>query len=380
MKRREAVGLVGLLVLVGCIEVVVKPPVPPTPPSPSPVVSAAPTPAPTPTAVPTADPTPTPSIAPTPGPIPPRPSPTPPPCASVPGVCNTCNDVILQALIQGNWNVPRSEGWPGRNIDTVREDGATVQREPYDNAKGRGMAYNRGDAKWRVDRQCNRVAWDSDQILNRVGDGYLGPICGPCGGTPSPKPTPNPDAPGPVTGNHPAPASGTCPASFRSESLAWTGVGFLTTRPCSGDCRKDGYVGYIVNISSTPHSRPPFCGHKPGNACEQWQVGGGGCQDPDGPEFTMSLRGGWQDAPVDKRSNNNWNAHHKPRFEDLGETTFQACPAGVQPGGIGCGWLRMDLREDGVSVIDHGRHGERGRAIPWRRGARKPTVWAPEER
>lgn len=146
--------------------------------------------------------------------------------------------------------------------------------------------------------------------------------------SPTPKPSPSP-SPGyqcvvdPVTGNYPVPPAGTCPSCFK-DSLAWVGIAY------------EGRIGNRFNFGATPHSRPPYCAHAPGTHCEQWTPQGGGCQDPEGPDFWMKRAGGWPGGGAvwqecDKFSENNYRCHHHAVPGEEGETTVCAVPRGEEP-------------------------------------------------
>ena len=156
------------------------------------------------------------------------------------------------------------------------------------------------------------------------------------------------------------------------------GVTMLTTRPCSGNCKKDGYLGYIINMSGTPKDRPPRCWTTGRNECEQWK----GCQDPAGIEFRMSLAGGWQNEECDRRSDNPYNCHHKPRVEDVGLTRFETCVKGSAPGGPTCSITYVDVRPDGASEQRAPRiQGLLSTMSSARKPSkRKPTKWEVGER
>lgn len=412
-KPLSRVLFAGALVsLVACISVEIKKPPVVTPPAPPVTVEPTPAPAP-PTPVPPAPPVATPGPVPIPVPtvVPPTPKPPKPTtCKSIEGVCNTCDDMIEQAVLQHNWNCPRTQGWPGRFIDMPREDGVPVPREPYDASIGRGMCYNRGQEKSRVDRGCNRYAGDSDTLLNKAGDGRLGVIC-PCDTSvfppttptpapPRPSPTP-PPPPVPVPVPTPDPAPGErfnfpLPRSVDSCTPEYTSipvrVGIVTLgegRPCSGDCRKDGYLGRIINVSATPHDVPPRCGHRPEqNKCEQWP----GCQyghddlsnSSKGPVIVMK-NAAWGDRweLVDKRSDNTYNAHHKPKQGETGLTTFKACyPGWDLDNDPRCGTITINVHGDGTFTQVSRTTAEQRQVIRKRsaRGKPKtPTKWEPEE-
>jgi hypothetical protein len=157
--------------------------------------------------------------------------------------------------------------------------------------------------------------------------------------SPTPKPSPSPSAsPGyqckvdPETKNYPVPPGTSCPSPCWDESLGWTGISFTGKTPV--DPQGGKYLGWRFNFGSTPHSKPPYCGHAPGIKCEQWKPLGGGCQDGNGPDFWMKREGGWPSGgpewqECDKFSANPWACHHKARAEETGLTTVCAVPAGA---------------------------------------------------
>ena len=156
--------------------------------------------------------------------------------------------------------------------------------------------------------------------------------------SPSPLPSPLPSpAPYPspgyqcviVDGNYPVPPGTSCPSPCFDSSLAWTGIASTGRAPVNP--QGGIYLGWRYNFSATPHSKPPFCGHAPGIRCEQWKPLGGGCQDPEGPDFYMTLPGKWKNEPCDKQSTNPWNCHHKPKADETGPTTVCAVPRGAAP-------------------------------------------------
>lgn len=230
---------------------------------------------------------------PSPAPVPsPTPTPKPPVCKSVPGVCNTCDDVIAQAIEWNNWNCPRTQGWPDRGLDVVRDDGNPVPREPYNASIGRGACYNRGDAKFRVDRQCNRLAWDSDNVLNPAGDGYLGPICN-CS-TPSPSPTPS-ASPTPGATPKPGPTPGTCPTLVRWGGGVHSAMFANHQESKTPDDKPQPVAGGFVHLDSTPRfgsgNRGLPCNDEHHAVCERDGLDHGPnwrpCEDPRGPVWRL---------------------------------------------------------------------------------------------
>lgn len=169
------------------------------------------------------------------------------------------------------------------------------------------------------------------------------PSAPPASPVPSPSTAPSGAPPLDATGNYPIPPDGVCPPWFK-DSLARVGIQEHARRSC-GQCVKDGYLGVIITASATPKSAAPYCGHASDRReCEQWRP----CQDgytdwtnPNlGPDLLMTLPGHWTDARCDKRSDNNYLCHHKPRREEVGVMTFKACPRGARPDDQRCGVSR----------------------------------------
>lgn len=163
--------------------------------------------------------------------------------------------MIAQAIEWGNWNCPRTQGWPDRGLDTVREDGTPTPREPYDASKGRGMCYNRGDRPARIDRQCNQWRLDADVMTHPWHDGSLGVICD-CSPKPEPSPTPTP---GPTPTPWPIPSPGATPPS-NDATLFRIGVKLHDIQDKGKPGPKtQGGKRYIFN--TTPKSVRPWCEH-----------------------------------------------------------------------------------------------------------------------
>ena len=319
---------------------------PQTIPSPSP--SPEPSPAPSPSETPEPSPSPVPSpgpIVPTPGTPVPSPSPSPKPCkvdeANLP--CWTCSARLAYDVAHGH----------------LKWDPAL--KLYFNDPPGKPREY--------FDRQCNKTD-AAGTVRVRAHDWYgtypataqgLCPVEMLTCPSPSPSPSPtnspeipdsspSPPLPGPGnpppldnTGNYPIPPAGTCPWWF-GDSLARVGIQEHARRSC-GQCVRDGYLGIIITASATPKSVPPYCGHASDRReCEQWRP----CQDgytdwtnPNlGPDLLMTLPGHWTDARCDKRSDNNYLCHHRPRKEETGTMTFKACPRGASPSDPRCGVSR----------------------------------------
>jgi len=157
--------------------------------------------------------------------------------------------------------------------------------------------------------------------------------------SPNPTPVPSPTLPpsgctiDPATGNYPIPIAGTCPGCF-ADSLAWWGTAYrgrTAINPQGGT-----YIGWRYKWDGTPHSVPPYCGHAPGNRCQQWEPDtGAGCQQA--PEFWMKRAGGWPNdggiewTKCDRFSNNPFYCHHKAKWNETGLTTTCAVKFGEGP-------------------------------------------------
>lgn len=101
------------------------------------------------------------------------------------------------------------------------------------------------------------------------------------------------------------------------------------------------YLGWRYNVDGTPKSTRPYCGHVGDRfQCEQWAP----CQDPEGPDFYMTLPGHWKNERCDKFSNNNYYCHHKPKADEVGPTTFCAVPRGDPPDSSRGRCVTVDVR------------------------------------
>jgi hypothetical protein len=132
--------------------------------------------------------------------------------------------------------------------------------------------------------------------------------------TPCPSPSPSP-SPGPT----PTPPPGGCPV------VSQVGGSFLTARDCGQKCRDQGYLGYVVNVTSTElcQNGTPGCSCDPArNRCETPKT----CQDPRGSTVYLSLPGHFSHDLADERSDNPWNHQHKPKAAETGVTEFLHCP------------------------------------------------------
>lgn len=68
------------------------------------------------------------------------------------------------------------------------------------------------------------------------------------------------------------------------------------------------WLGKRYNYDATPHTKKPLCQHRPGEATEQRKD----CQNPNGPDFYISLPGHYENDPCDKFSFEPYWCHDKP--------------------------------------------------------------------
>ena len=134
------------------------------------------------------------------------------------------------------------------------------------------------------------------------------------------------------------------------------GVNVLTQRDCGEACRKQGYLGYVLNFSATPKSKPPFCGHAPDRLeCEQYKPCQDGINDLEngsaGPQIFLTMPGKFTNDVCDKRSDNTFNCHHKPKKDETGLLIVTACPQGDAPTSARCSSRRFDVQEHGFSEV-----------------------------
>lgn len=147
--------------------------------------------------------------------------------------------------------------------------------------------------------------------------------------TPSPTPTPTPEpsvTPTPIPSITPTPTPLPDPAAcpYNVDTLAWTGIAELSRRPCSGNCQKDGYLGYVINFSGTPHSVRPYCPNDQ-IKCEQDKR----CQNESGLDIYMMLPGIFDWSICNPRSDNPYNCSHKPKKHETGHMLVCATPKGA---------------------------------------------------
>jgi hypothetical protein len=162
----------------------------------------------------------------------------------------------------------------------------------------------------------------------------------PC---PSPSPTP-PPPPGPT----PTPRPGGGPALFQM------GNSWLAPRDC-GNCRREGYLGYVVNRTATPlcdgRNDDCVCFDEHGsrrNRCEIPKAQ----QDPRGADIWIRLPGVFGSGPggydiCDARSENPYNCGHKPKVNETGRTEFRSCPKDSGPGDGRCVTRYVDVNPNG---------------------------------
>lgn len=294
----------------------------PTPtPTPSPTPSPDPTPTPTPT--PTPDPTPTPSPTPTPTPDP-TPSPTPSPCGSVGKVCVRGDGSVFPFDRNECWTCADWQGYMIRNgyftAGDPREDGDVAGHPGYwINYDPQGVLVGFISKKDCKNKQ-GVLQVDFPRAEER-------PI--PC---PTPSPSPSPTA-------TPSPLPGGCPP------ISQVGGSMLAPRDCGANCRRQGYLGYVVNYTSTElrASTPenPCPGGRP--RCEMPRE----CQNPLGADIFISLPGHFTNDLCDARSDNPFNCHHKPLASETGVTEFRSCPKNTGPGDARCVSNFIDIRPSG---------------------------------
>jgi hypothetical protein len=255
--------------------------------------------------VPTPTPTATPTPAPTPSPSPtavPTPSPSPTPCVPV---------IVEQKPGRG----------PGTdNCDTCASRRAYMLRDYWTPANKVGNRYvnyppgHEGDPAYAI--YSNPVTCDEERedgtVVHPFLSGYFGPACQriliPCP-NPSPSPTPGPT---------PTPGPGGAP------ELIQMGGSFLTARDCGQKCKDQGYLGYVVNVTSTPLCKngTPGCSCDPArNRCEFPKE----LQDSRGSTVYLSLPGKFSHDLADERSDNPYNHQHKPKADETGVTEFLHC-------------------------------------------------------
>lgn len=266
--------------------------------------------------------------------------------------CSTPSEKIEEARRARNWSCPASPRYPGN------------QDFPHWGACGNYCQGN-DEKPWCIDIKANHVTRDGHVLHLADLDGYTGPTCPialpPVTVTtcPSPVPTPTPGPtpqPSPSVGaNFPPPPPGQCNATYAGK-VSRVGINILTSRDCGEKCKRDGYLGYVLNFSATPKSKPPYCGHQPDRLeCEQWHYCMDGAFDLENPEagpgIFLTMPGKFTNDVCDKRSDNTFNCHHKPKANETGRLTVTACPHGVRPGDARCSSRVFDVQADGAREV-----------------------------
>lgn len=313
LECKTFVGTIGF-----CVPVATPTPPPPTP-TPSPSASPTPTPVPTPgpTATPTATPTPPPAPTPT-----PQPSPTP----CTPQAVKACftnepngpldpPDWRYEKPLSDCWNV---QTWTGYMVNhgywtagDPAEDGGDVWLNTAVN--GSFECYS----KRTVDRvSCSdhsRVTTPNWQMFPP----FVRTVTKACPATPTPQPTPSAS---PTPGPTPTPGPGGCPPLLKVGGM------FLSAVDC-GNCRRQGYLGWRVNYTSTELCREgdPGCVCDPArDRCEMPRS----CQNPEGADIRITLASKFTNDLCDANSDNAFNCHHKPKADEAGITLFTSMPKG----------------------------------------------------
>jgi hypothetical protein len=339
--------------------------------------SCFPTPGPTPSPVatpsPAATPTPAPSASPTPVPTPtPAPVPTPTPCVPTAPVCTTTTEPRCYAL------GPKSDGSEDPIVDVatlplgikscwtcsdirdymlkrVPQDDGTLSLPHWSGPVG-GLYFNDPDnnparREWYDPKTCAKVKADGT-LIAPIGHGtghspYVTKkpetVCAP--GIPCPA-SPPPPSPGPSAPPSPpaSPAPGGCPV------VTQVGGSFLTARDCGPACIKNGYLGYVVNVTSTELCKngEPGCSCDPSRQrCETPKT----CQSPLGSTVYLSLPGHFSHDLADERSDNAWNHQHKAKANETGVTEFLHCPLHAPWTDARCTPKCMDIQKGGPREV-----------------------------
>lgn len=281
------------------------------------VPTPTPTPTPSPSPHPTATPTPTPTPVPSPTPAP-TPSPTPSPCIPTEKrvcvmdpegtdvrpfnrlVCWTCADWLAymtrvrDTTGDGIPEPPQYQAGGSTDGDVHGHPGYWIHHTA---SGGIEKLVSKRDCR-RPDNGQLQVDWPREE--RRI--------------VPCPSPTPPPP---PVPTPTPPPSG--CPV------VSQVGGSFLTARDCGQKCRDQGYLGYVVNVTSTElcQNGTPNCACDPArNRCETPKA----CQDPRGSTVYLSLPGKFSHDLADERSDNPWNHQTKPKADETGITEFLHCP------------------------------------------------------
>lgn len=128
--------------------------------------------------------------------------------------------------------------------------------------------------------------------------------------------------------------------------MSQTGGSMLAPRDCGQACRRQGYLGYVVNYTATPLcvEGSPGCVCDPArNRCEVPKA----CQDPRGATTYLTLPGKFTNDICDERSDNPFNCHHKPKADETGLTEFRSCPWHSDPSDSRCVSKFIDIRPSG---------------------------------
>jgi hypothetical protein len=274
---------------------------------------ACPVPTPSPTATPTPQPTATPTPVPTPSPCIPTGtgSTLQKVCVAVDGAitpfdrtkCWTAKD-WLDFMMRDRWDDACACIKPGSAQFTPgdpKEDGDASGTHP-------GFWLNHDPSGRLVGVVHKKTATNANGVLvvdyPRVEERNVpGPVATPC---PSPSPSASP-TPGPGT-----------------PTVSQMGGSFLTARDCGKKCIDQGYLGYVVNVTSTPLclNGSPGCSCDPArNRCEFPKE----LQDPRGSTVYLSLPGKFSHDLADERSDNPYNHQHKPKANETGVTEFLHC-------------------------------------------------------
>lgn len=306
----------------------------PIPPTPTPTPSPSPHPTATPTPEPTATPTPEPTATPT-------PAPSPTPCApSAQKVCVGPDGEFVEFFDPraggGAGNCYTCKSWLGMMIaghyfdaGDPKEDGDVGGHPGYWlNYDSRGVLVGLIGKRDCKDPNGRLMIANFPRVEERV--------------VPCATPTPGPTAtltPGPT----PTPGPGGCPGLLKVGGM------FLSAVDC-GNCRKQGYLGVRVNVTSTELCREgdPGCVCDPlRNRCEMPRE----CQNPLGATVYLTLPGHFTNDLCDSNSDNAFNCHHKPKANEAGVTTFTHCPHNARPDDPRCTSKCIDVREVGTREV-----------------------------
>lgn len=288
-----------------------------------------PSPSPTPEPSPSASPTPSPSAPPSPVPTPlPSPTPTPKPSPCIPKTIPQQAVKPTKKPCKFGFVESGKYCWAEHDRAEQQSTGcrACADHMGIDISQGHATLDAEGwwtdNGAYRIDAYCRRTI----DGVNLISDWEWRGDCPPAAQKdcpPSPSPFPSPSS-------SPTPAPEGCPAECATDSTFWVGTALLSKVSVNQQGGK--WLGWRYNVHGTPHSKNPTCQQRPGEATEQKKA----CQNPNGPNFTMSLPGHFQDDRCDKSSTNNYICHHKPegpngasgKGAQTGPTTFCAWPEG----------------------------------------------------